>query len=87
MTRLQNSPPVGRSSPLAVVRRSSRTRRRARPLSEAVYALFWLVTLSGIAARRLLPAQDAGKPIRRAATIIAGLALPPVVLVAIALAG
>ncbi len=31
-----------------------------RPLSEAVYLLFWLVTLSGVAARRLPPSATRG---------------------------
>jgi hypothetical protein len=56
----------------------------ARALSAAVYVLFWLVTLSGLVARWALPARGAGKPVRRAATILAGLALPPIVLLAVA---
>ncbi len=55
-----------------------------RALSAAVYVLFGLVTLSGLAARLILPARGAGKPVRRAATILLGLSLPPIVLLAVA---
>lgn len=53
-------------------------------LSEAMFFLFVLVTLSGVLTRLALPPRAAGKPIRRAATILAGLALPPLVLLLLA---
>lgn len=57
----------------------------AAALSESMFFLFVLVTLSGVLTPSALPPRAAGKPIRRAATILAGLALPPLVLLALVL--